>query len=97
MNRMLLIARREYVAYIKTVGFWISMLLTPVSMGLFWGGPLLLQRAAPVAHISVINLTGSQSLDGLIIQRLTNGAGPGGQRGGPPPGSASAQAGRAPG
>ena len=30
MNRTLLIARREYVAYAKTVGFWLSLLLVPL-------------------------------------------------------------------
>ena len=31
MNRTLLIARREYAAYAKTVGFWLSLLAFPIS------------------------------------------------------------------
>ena len=30
MNRTLLIARREFMAYAKTVGFWLSLLAFPL-------------------------------------------------------------------
>ena len=30
MKRILLIARREYAAYAKTVGFWLSLLALPI-------------------------------------------------------------------
>ena len=31
MKRILLIARREFAAYAKTVGFWLSLLAIPAS------------------------------------------------------------------
>ncbi|MGV9010405.1 ABC transporter permease [Brevundimonas sp.] len=37
MNRILLIARREYAAYAKTVGFWLSLLALPL-FGVIGGG-----------------------------------------------------------
>ncbi len=37
MNRIILIARREYAAYAKTVGFWLSLLALPL-FGVIGGG-----------------------------------------------------------
>lgn len=37
MNRTLLIAHREFMAYAKTVGFWLSLLAFPCSA--FWAAP----------------------------------------------------------
>ena len=48
MNRTLLIARREYVAYAKTVGFWLSLLAFPLFAVLGGGIPLLIRSAEPI-------------------------------------------------
>ena len=54
MNRTLLIARREYVAYAKTVGFWLSLLALPLFAVLGGGIPLLIRSAEPIKTVAVI-------------------------------------------
>ena len=44
MSRLLKIAVREYLAYVRTAGFWISLLLTPVGLSVGVLGPTLLAR-----------------------------------------------------
>ncbi len=47
MNRILLIARREYAAYAKTVGFWLSLLAFPL-FGVLGGAiPILMKTSEP--------------------------------------------------
>lgn len=45
MSRILLIARREYLAYARTVGFWLSLLALPMFAVLGGGLPLLIRGA----------------------------------------------------
>ncbi|HAF79740.1 MAG TPA: ABC transporter permease, partial [Brevundimonas sp.] len=54
MKRTLLIARREYVAYAKTVGFWLSLLAFPMFAVLGGGIPLLIRSAEPIKVVTVI-------------------------------------------
>lgn len=54
MKRTLLIARREYVAYAKTVGFWLSLLAFPLFAVLGGGIPLLIRSAEPIKAVAVI-------------------------------------------
>ena len=54
MKRTLLIARREYVAYAKTVGFWLSLLAFPMFAVLGGGIPLLIRSAEPIKTVAVI-------------------------------------------
>ncbi|MFN7129597.1 MAG: ABC transporter permease [Brevundimonas sp.] len=54
MKRTLLIARREYVAYAKTVGFWLSLLAFPLFAVLGGGIPLLIRSAEPIKVVAVI-------------------------------------------
>ena len=54
MKRTLLIARREYVAYAKTVGFWLSLLALPLFAVLGGGIPLLIQSAEPIKAVAVV-------------------------------------------
>lgn len=54
MNRTLLIARREYVAYAKTVGFWLSLLAFPLFAVLGGAIPLLIRSSEPVRVVTVI-------------------------------------------
>lgn len=58
MNRLLRIAWREYVAYVRTLGFWLSMILMPVGLFVAAGAPMLLERSAPVPTLAVIDLSG---------------------------------------
>ena len=54
MNRMLLIARREFLAYARTVGFWLSLLAFPIFAILGGAVPLLLQTSEPVRQVAII-------------------------------------------
>jgi ABC-2 type transport system permease protein len=54
MNRILLIARREYGAYAKTVGFWLSLLAFPLFAVLGGVLPALMMSAEPVRNVVVL-------------------------------------------
>ncbi len=54
MNRTLLIARREYAAYAKTVGFWLSLLAFPLFAVLGGAIPILIRTSEPVRAVAVI-------------------------------------------
>lgn len=54
MNRTLLIARREYAAYAKTVGFWLSLLAFPLFAVLGGAIPILMRTSEPVREVVVI-------------------------------------------
>ena len=54
MNRALLIARREYAAYAKTVGFWLSLLAFPL-FGVLGGAiPILMKTSEPDRAVVLI-------------------------------------------
>ena len=54
MNRILLIAQREFLAYAKTVGFWLSLLAFPLFAVLGGAVPLLMRGADPVRAVVLI-------------------------------------------
>ena len=58
MSRLLKIAVREYLAYVRTVGFWLSLCLTPVGLAIGFAGPALIMRSEPPPRIAVLDLTG---------------------------------------
>jgi len=54
MKRILLIARREYAAYARTVGFWLSLLAFPI-FGVLGGAiPALMMSSEPVRQVVVV-------------------------------------------
>jgi ABC-2 type transport system permease protein len=54
MNRTLLIARREFAAYAKTVGFWLSLLAFPI-FGVLGGAiPILMASSQPVREVVLV-------------------------------------------
>jgi ABC-2 type transport system permease protein len=54
MKRTLLIARREFMAYVRTVGFWLSLLSLPL-FGLLGGViPLLVKSSEPMREVVLI-------------------------------------------
>ncbi len=69
MNRLFRIARREYLAYVRTVGFWLSILLLPVGLSAVVGAPILLQRSTPVANVAVADFSGRQ-LTAVVAKAL---------------------------
>ncbi|MGE5500659.1 MAG: ABC transporter permease [Ignavibacteriales bacterium] len=58
MSRLLKIARREYIAYVRTIGFWLSMLLMPIGLAVAGGAPMLLEKSAPTPTLTIIDLGG---------------------------------------
>ena len=57
MSRLFKIALREYLAYVRTAGFWLSLCLTPVGLAVGILGPTLLMRSSPPPRIAVVDLT----------------------------------------
>ncbi|HWA00933.1 MAG TPA: ABC transporter permease [Caulobacterales bacterium] len=54
MRQIYLVARREYLAYVRTWGFWISLFTAPVLLAALLFGPVLLARAEPSRAIVVL-------------------------------------------
>jgi ABC-2 type transport system permease protein len=54
MNRTLLIARREFAAYAKTVGFWLSLLAFPIFAVLGGAIPILMKSSEPMREVVVL-------------------------------------------
>ncbi len=59
MHRMMLIARREYLAYAKTFGFWLSLLSLPLFGALGGGVAFMMKNAEPVRVVAVVEAPGS--------------------------------------
>ena len=69
MSRLLRIAAREYGAYVRTVGFWLSMLMMPVVSGLAFGAPAYLESHSPPPLVAVIDQT-DRGFDSAAIATL---------------------------
>lgn len=67
MRAAYLIARREYLSYVATWGFWLSLLAVPIFAAIGGLTPALIQSSQPVRYFTVIDETG-QGLDQLIEQ-----------------------------
>jgi ABC-2 type transport system permease protein len=69
MRRLLMIARREYLAYVRTPGFWLSLLLLPVGLSSIVLAPAVMARSTPPPAIAVVDLTG-QNLSAAVGHAL---------------------------
>jgi ABC-2 type transport system permease protein len=69
MSRLLKIARREYIAYVRTVGFWLSMLLMPIGLLVGASAPMMMDKAAPVPTLSIVDL-GAEGYGAAIAPHL---------------------------
>jgi len=58
MSRLLKIARREYLAYVRTVGFWLSIVALPVVIGVTALAPLMMMKSAHPERLAIVDLTG---------------------------------------
>ncbi|PWE18656.1 ABC transporter permease [Marinicauda salina] len=65
MRAIYLIARREYLSYVATWGFWLSLLSVPIFMTLGAFIPYLIESAQPTRYYTVIDETGG-GLDDII-------------------------------
>jgi len=69
MRAIWLIARREYLSYVGTWGFWLSLLAVPAFAAIGAGVPAMIQGSQPVRYFSVIDETG-RGVDDMIRARL---------------------------
>ncbi len=58
MSRFLRIAVRDYFAYVRTPGFWLSILLVPFGIGIFGGSSVLMAQTSPTPVIAIVDFTG---------------------------------------
>jgi ABC-2 type transport system permease protein len=65
MHKTWLIARREYLAYVRTVGFWLSLLTVPLIAAGAIVFPLMLNQSAPAQQVAILDLSG-QHLDNRL-------------------------------
>ncbi len=58
MRRALIIAQREYLSFLRTPGFWISLLVMPL-VGVVSGlAPQMIARTEPPPTVAILDLTG---------------------------------------
>lgn len=69
MNRILLIARREYAAYAKTVGFWLSLLALPFFAVLGVSIPFMIRSSEPVRAVVLVDETPSATGLALAVRQ----------------------------
>jgi ABC-2 type transport system permease protein len=68
-----MIAAREYAAYVRTFGFWLSICLMPVGLIATIFAPGIVAHDAPVLNVAVIDRTG-QGYDARLAPDLTRAA-----------------------
>jgi ABC-2 type transport system permease protein len=66
MSPALLVARRDYLAYVSSWGFWLSLLLAPLVIAVLMFAPLLLARAEPPRVLAVV---AERAEDAAIVRR----------------------------
>jgi len=60
MRAIYLIARREFLSYVATWGFWLSLASLPLFMGLGIGLPLLIESNQPTRYYALIDQSGGE-------------------------------------
>ena len=58
MRAIYLIARREYLSYVATWGFWLSLASMPMFMALGFGLPALIESSQPTRYYALIDESG---------------------------------------
>jgi ABC-2 type transport system permease protein len=77
MSRVLRIAWREYVSYVKTVGFWLSLCAMPLLIVGVTALPTLIERSTPPSRLAIVDLSG-QGLGAGLRAALVEESGHGG-------------------
>jgi ABC-2 type transport system permease protein len=67
MRAIYLIARREYLSYVATVGFWLSLLSVPVFAIIGGSIPALIESSQPTRYYAVIDQTGQDLAEVIRI------------------------------
>ncbi len=69
MFKTFLIARREYLAFVRTVGFWLSLFTLPLIIGCSISIPILLRHSAPVETVAILDLSGDH-IEGAVAEAV---------------------------
>ncbi len=73
MKRLWRIAAREYLAYVRTPGFWLSILLLPIGFSTLAAAPILMRGATPPPALALIDLS-RHALAAPVAHELANDA-----------------------
>jgi len=73
MRAIYLIARREYLSYVATWGFWLSLASVPMFMALGFGLPILIEQSQPTRYYVMVDETGGE-LEAAIADGLRQAA-----------------------
>ncbi|MFI4976161.1 MAG: ABC transporter permease [Caulobacterales bacterium] len=65
MSRLLKIALREYLAFVRTVGFWLSMCVMPLGFATLIFLTTAAARSTPPPHLAVVDLSGGDYTQAL--------------------------------
>jgi ABC-2 type transport system permease protein len=60
MRAIYLIARREFLSYVATWGFWLSLASVPLFMAVGIGLPILIESSQPTRYYALIDETGGE-------------------------------------
>jgi ABC-2 type transport system permease protein len=80
MRRLFVIARREYLAYVRTAGFWLSMIAVPLGMGLVLGVTGMMEATTPAPAVVVVDQTPGQAFTPAVREALEGVSRPGAPR-----------------
>jgi ABC-2 type transport system permease protein len=75
MRAIYLMARREYLSYVATWGFWLSLLSVPMFMLVGGMLPVLIQQSEPTRHYVVIDHTGHELAQAIVSEVSAAGLG----------------------
>tara|TARA_R110000868_G_scaffold256547_1_gene513300 strand:+ start:3075 stop:4466 length:1392 start_codon:yes stop_codon:yes gene_type:complete len=70
MRAIYLIARREYLSYVATWGFWLSLASMPMFMALGVGLPMLIENSQPTRYYALIDESGGVLEAAIDAQRV---------------------------
>lgn len=74
MRAIYLIARREYLSYVATWGFWLSLASMPMFMALGFGLPILIENSQPTRYYVLIDESGGTLEAAIEAQRAATQA-----------------------
>ena len=69
MSRLLRIAAREYLSYVRTVGFWLSLVAMPLVLSASLAIPSMMDRTAPPTRLAIVDKT-HQGYGAALAARL---------------------------
>jgi ABC-2 type transport system permease protein len=78
MSRLLRIAAREYLSYVRTVGFWLSLIAMPLVLSASLSIPAMMDRTAPPTRLAIVDFS-HQGYGEALAARLrqdSSGKGP---------------------